>query len=105
MISAGRELVDYVLVVRQGEPHHKSYASTRYFIQEFPSTAGDGWREFLILKDDDDEPDVYECVFGPNGVYASCGCTAGRCGKVCKHLDALRSACFEVGIPEPRRAT
>jgi hypothetical protein len=62
--------------------------SIRYMLDEF-ETLPNG-RVFLVAKDDDDSPDVYETFVGNDGqTFCSCpGSTCRRHGIVCRHAQA-----------------
>lgn len=92
-------LADYVLTIRQGEPHRKNFTCETYAVQCQPRPEP-RFLGFLLLKDSDGE--VYSVVISPlaageildplNPPAGSCSCRAGTCRKWCKHSEALTDA-------------
>jgi hypothetical protein len=89
-VQIGHELADYALTIRQGEPHRVNYTHELYFVQRDETESDYGVVVFLLAKDSDEDPEVYE-VRVSRGVLA-CTCTGFRCQKTCKHIDSLTDA-------------
>jgi hypothetical protein len=98
LVLGSHELSDYILTIRQGEPHRRNFECVTYAVQVVapPATAPRD-RVFCLAKDDNDS-EVYEVVLRRVGV-AWCTCEAGRRRLLCKHLEALTDAVYVCGLP------
>ena len=104
-MSGANPLADWILTIRQGEPHRRNYSCETYAvqIQPYPEI---GFLSFLLLKERDDA--VYQTVIGwvaegevidpDNPPAGSCSCKAGQCRLFCKHREALTDAFFSCGL-------
>ena len=98
LVPGAHELADWVLVIRQGEPHRKNFECVTYAVQPVDDSPS-GVLSFLLAKDNDDS-EVYQVTLFRRGLVG-CTCRAGMMRKWCKHVEALHDAAFVCGLPEP----
>jgi hypothetical protein len=97
------DVADAYLVIQQGEVGPRGGTSKldveAYFVQEVhpdPEHPFAG-RVFLLAKDSDAEPDVYEVTVAPRGQAGLCGCHGYRATQNCKHIDTFYHLVLTVG--------